>query len=154
MERMAEAVPDCDDQALQHFLTNSPWEDQRVVEQVTHDANSLLGGYTDSCLIIDESGMPKKGKKLKARCAPIRVDKWLEQQPESKWKRTCVRDATKGKLWVDVIHHRVWLWDGKEPQANCWHLIVRRDRGTTDFKYSRSKAPAETSYKRLAYMQA
>ena len=38
MERMAEAVPDCDDQALQHFLTNSPWEDQRVIEQVTHDA--------------------------------------------------------------------------------------------------------------------
>ena len=60
---MAEAVPDCDDQALQHFLTNSPWEDQRAVEQVTHDANSLLGGHADSCLIIDESGMPKKGKK-------------------------------------------------------------------------------------------
>jgi SRSO17 transposase len=297
MERMAEAVPDCDDQALQHFLTNSPWEDQRVVEQVTHDANSLLGGHADSCLIIDESGMPKKGKKsvgvsrqwcgqlgktdncqvgvysilcrgehavpigfrlflpqcwiddeercksagipdefiefqskpehavqlvieargngadfewvstdalygntpsftrmldrlhetfmvdvsksqriyledpdptvppaksekgrrpskLKARCAPIRVDKWIEQQPESKWKRTRVRDATKGKLWVDVIHHRVWLWDGEEPQANCWHLIVRRDIGTTDFKYSLSNAPAETSYKRLAYMQA
>jgi SRSO17 transposase len=62
IERMAEAVPDCDDQSLQRFLTNSPWEDQRVVEQITHDANSLLGGHVGSCLIIDESGMPKKGK--------------------------------------------------------------------------------------------
>jgi len=30
MERMAEAVPNWDDQALQHFLTNSPWDDQRI----------------------------------------------------------------------------------------------------------------------------
>jgi SRSO17 transposase len=63
MERMAEAVPDSNDQALQHFLTNSPWDDQKVVAQVTHDANALLGGYDDSCLIIDESGNPKKGDK-------------------------------------------------------------------------------------------
>ncbi len=62
MERVAEAVPDCDDRALQRFLTNSTWEDQRVVEQITHDANSLLGGHVGSCLIIDESAMPKKGK--------------------------------------------------------------------------------------------
>jgi SRSO17 transposase len=297
MERMAEAVPYCNDQALQHFLTNSPWDDQRVVEQVTFDANALLGGYADSCLILDESGIPKKGdksvgvsrqwcgqlgktdncqvgvysvlchsghvapigyrlflpqcwaddeqrcknagipdefiefqskpelaaqlvieargqgaefewvgadalygnnptftrmldrmhetfmvdvsksqriylenpdpvvppakskrgrrpSKLKAQCAPVRVDKWVEQQPASKWKRTRIRDATKGKLWVDVFHQRVWLWDGKEPYANCWHLIVRRDIGTKDIKYSLSNAPEETSYKRLASMQA
>ena len=28
MERMAEAVPNSDDQVLQHFLTNSGWDDQ------------------------------------------------------------------------------------------------------------------------------
>ena len=297
MERMAEAVPGCDDQALQHFLTNSPWDDQRVVGQVAHDANTLLGGRGNSCLILDESGMPKKGdksvgvsrqwcgqlgktdncqvgvystlchgqhaipigfrlylprswvddeqrcreagvpdefiefhrkpdlavqlviearvygaqfewvstdafyskdpaftrmldrlkeifmadvsksqhiyledpdptvppvtskkgrkpSKLKAQCASIRVDKWAARQPASKWKRTRVRDATKGKLWVEILHRRVWLWDGKESAANCWHLIVRRDIGTTDIKYSLSNAPASTSYKRLAYMQA
>ena len=31
---MAEAVPDSNDQVYQHFLTNSPWDDQLVVEQV------------------------------------------------------------------------------------------------------------------------
>jgi hypothetical protein len=33
MERMAEAVPQSDDQALQHFLTNSVWNDQLVVDR-------------------------------------------------------------------------------------------------------------------------
>jgi DDE superfamily endonuclease len=50
MERMAEAVPGSNDQALQHFLTNSPWDEQRVVEQVAQDANTLLGGRKNSCL--------------------------------------------------------------------------------------------------------
>ena len=99
----------------------------------------------------------KKGRppsKLKAQCPSIRVDKWAKQQPASKWKRTRVRDTTKGKLWVEILHHRVWLWDGEEPEANCWNLIVRRDLERTDIKYSLSNAPASTPYKRLAYMQA
>jgi SRSO17 transposase len=297
MERMAEAVPDCNDQSLQHFLTNSPWDDQLVVGQVAHDANTLLGGRGNSCLNLDESGMPKKGDKsvgvsrqwcgqlgktdncqvgvystlchgehavpigfrlfltqtwvddpqrcrqagvpdeyiefhrkhdlalqlviearvngvqfewigadsfygkdpaflrtldqmhetfmvdvhksqhiyledpaprvppatsrkgrkptkLKAQCASIRADKWAEQQPRSKWKRTCVRDTTKGKLQVEILHHRVWLWDGKESKDNCWHLIVRREIKTKEVKYSLSNAPASTSYRRLVFMQA
>jgi len=60
MERMAEAVPYSDDQALQHFLTNSSWDDQLVIGQLAQDADQLIGGNKDSCLIIDESGIPKK----------------------------------------------------------------------------------------------
>ena len=115
MERMAETVPDCDDQSLQHFLTNSPWDDQRVVEQVAHDVNTIVGGRKNSCLILDESGMPKR---------------------------------------VDILHHRVWLWDGVKPKAHCWYLVVRRELCTNDVKYSLSNAPASTSFKRLAFMQA
>jgi len=297
MERMAEAVPESNDQALQHFLTNSPWNEQTVVEQVAQDADKLLGGHNNSCLILDESGMPKKGdqsvgvsrqwcgqlgktdncqvgvystlcrgehavligsrlylphkwvddkqrcqkagipddliefhrkqdlalqlviearifgvqfewigadsfygkdpvflrmldqlseifmadisksqhiyledpdptvpppvskrgrrpSKLKTQSSPIRVDKWAAQQPASKWIKTRVRDATKGKLWVKILHQRVWLWDGEESEAKCWHLVVRRDIGTSYVKYSLSNAPASTSCKRLAYMQA
>ncbi|MGB9439788.1 MAG: IS701 family transposase [Desulfobacterales bacterium] len=62
-EQMAETVPDSNDQVYQHFLTNSPWDDQRVVEQVAHDANALLGGRDNSCLLLDECSMPKKGDK-------------------------------------------------------------------------------------------
>jgi SRSO17 transposase len=44
MERMAEAVPNSDDQVLQHFLTNSSWDDQLVIDQLAQDANQLIGG--------------------------------------------------------------------------------------------------------------
>jgi hypothetical protein len=101
-----------------------------------------------------QSKRGRRPSRLKAQCAPVRVDKWVEQQPVSKWKRTRIRDATKGNLWVDIFHQRVWLWDGEEPHANCWHLIVRRDIETKHIKYSLSNATEETSYKRLASMQA
>ncbi len=297
MERMAEAVPYSDDQVFQHFLTNSPWDDQPVGDQVAGDANSIIGGKRNSCLDIDETGVPKKGDKsvgvgrqwcgqlgkkencqtavftvlshnedvvpigyrlylpkawtddekrcleagipqeniefhrkhdlalqlviqariqgvefswvgadglygedpsflrsldqmhevfmvdvhkdqqvyledpkpwvperkgvkgrmptkLRAQTMPIRVDKWVEQQPEDKWQRTCVRDTTKGKLLVDILHQRVWLWDGQESKANRWHLIVRREIGAKKVKYSLSNAPEATPVKRLAFMQA
>ena len=63
MQRMAEAVPHSDDQVLQHFLTNSTWNDQLVIDQISDDANQLIGGKKDSCLIIDETDIPKKGAK-------------------------------------------------------------------------------------------
>ena len=294
---MAEAVPDSDDQSYQHFLSNSPWDEDVVIEQVALDANQLIGGTNDSFLIIDESGFPKKGTKsvgvsrqhcgqlgkvdncqvgvftalgfkghvvpidcrlflprswtkdisrcraveipedlieynrkqdlalqmvimaqargikynwigfdgfygedpaflrylddmeeifmgdihkdqhiylqdpdpcvpapksnkgrkptrLKAQTEPIRVDRWVEQQPNDAWVKISIRDTTKGILKVEVLHRRVWLWDGQEPKAYCWHLIVRKDIVTNDIKYSLSNAAEGTSVKRLAYMQA
>jgi SRSO17 transposase len=63
MERMAEVVPGSNDQALQHFLSNSNWSGRAVMDQVALEANKLLGGTTDSALLIDESGFAKKGEK-------------------------------------------------------------------------------------------
>ncbi len=63
MERMAEIVPESDEQVLQHFLTNSDWDERGVLDQVALDADALLGGTEDSALLIDESGFTKKGNK-------------------------------------------------------------------------------------------
>lgn len=294
---MAEAVPHSDDQVLQHFLTNSVWDDQLVIDQIAQDANQLIGGNKDSCLILDESGIPKKGtksvgvarqwcgqlgkvencqvgvysvlgfqdraasigyrlflteawvndekrcieagipqeqiefhrkhdlalqlviqarlqgvafgwvgadslygedpsflrsldqmheifmvdvhkdqriyledpdpivpppksnkgrkpSKLKAQSTAIRIDEWAAKQPEDNWQRIHVRDTTKGKLLVDILHKRIWLWDGEEPHALCRHLIVRREVKNKEIKYSLSNAPEDTTLKRLAFMQA
>ena len=294
---MAEAVPHSDDQALQHFLTNSGWDEQLVIDKIADDANQLIGGKKDSCLILDESGIPKKGiksvgvgrqwcgqlgkvencqvgvfsvlgfkdhavpignrlflteawikdekrcieagipqehiefhrkhdlalqlviqarlqgvdfswvgadslygedpsfprsldqmheifmvdvhkdqriyledpdpivpppksnkgrkpSKLKAQTTAIRIDKWAAQQPKDSWQRIHVRDTTKGKLLVDILHKRVWLWDGEEPYAHCWHLIVRREVKNKEIKYSLSNAPEDSPLQRLAFMQA
>jgi hypothetical protein len=60
MERMEEAIPEADHQALQHMLSESTWPERAVLDQVAQDANRLLGGHPDSALRIDESGCPKK----------------------------------------------------------------------------------------------
>jgi hypothetical protein len=65
-----------------------------------------------------------------------------------------LRDGAKGRLDVEILHRRVWLWDGDEPQARQWHLIVRREVDTpTEIKYSLSNASANTPAPRLAFMQ-
>jgi SRSO17 transposase len=297
MERMAEVVPNSDDQSLQHFLTHSTWDEDAVVDQIAHDADQLIGGQSDSCLLIDETCYPKSGTKsvgvarqwcgrlgkvdncqvgvfavlgcrthcvpidfrlflpeawvknpprciaagvpaeaiefnrkhdlaiqmvistrargvrfnwigcdgfygedpsflrtldqmheifmadvhkdqliylqdpdpivplpgykrgrkptrLKAQTKPMQVEQWVRQQPDDAWRRLTIRDTTKGKLRVDILHQRVWLWDGKEKQPKHWHLIVRREINGSKTKYSLSNAPASTALKRLAYMQA
>ena len=296
MERMAEAVPNTNDQAYQHFLSKSPWQEDAVIDQLCHDANQQIGGQNDSCLLIDETGLPKKGhesvgvarqycgqkgkvdncqvgvfavlahryhvvpidcrlflprswtndkercrkagvpeefieyqrkqdlavqlviaarlrgadfnwvgcdafygedpgflrslndmgeifvadihkdqriyldnpqpfvparkskkgrrpKRLKAKIKPIRADRWSEQQPDSAWEKLDIRDTSKGKLKVSVLHRHVWLWDGKEPNAQCWRLVVRKTVDTDETKYSISNAPSSISLQRLVYMQ-
>ena len=297
MERMAEVVPDSDDQALQNFLTNSPWSERAVMDKVAQDTDALFGDDADTCLIVDETGIVKKGtnsvgvarqwcgragkiencqvgvlaalscreqvtlidghlylpeswvndperckkagipeehivfkKKTEqaleivkhAHCNNIRfkwvgadggygkepeflrsldsadevfvvdvhrdqqiylkdpkpvvpepktnrgrkptrlvaqnnsqrVDRWAAEQPESAWQRVTIRKSTQGDLKADILHRRVWLWDGEEKDAHCWHLIVRREiSAREEIKYTLSNAPCETSTERLAFMQ-
>jgi len=298
MERMEEVVVEADDQRLQHMLTESPWDHRAVLDQVALGADKCLGGTADSCLLLDESGLAKKGKHSvgvqrqwngrqgkvdncqvgvfaalgkghmstliderlylpeewtsnPARCRKagipdaqqkhqskselavemvrhqralglrfawvgadggygkdpaflrgleamgetfvvdihkdqqiylqdpqpivpettttrgrrrsrrqaqtdrIRVDQWLDAQPDTPWQQVTIRDSSKGKLCVEILHHRVWLWDGKEAQARQWHLIVRREIDSPQtIKYTLSNAPTETPSHRLAQMQA
>jgi SRSO17 transposase len=298
MERMAEVVPNCNDQAYQHFMSQSPWDYRAVLDQIASDVDAAIGDSEDSFLVIDESALAKKGKKsvgvarqwngrlgkvdncqvgvfaalgcgdevslinerlylpqewvdnprrcdqaripedervfrtkgqlalemvrdaryqglryrwvgidggygkegwllraldregetwvadvhcdqtvyledpkpvvperrspkgkapsrLVAQTPSVRVDKWAAAQPESDWKRVIVRESTKGTLAVEVLHRRVWLWDGEEAAAHCWHLIVRREIASPrEIKYSLSNAAGGTTTERLAYQQA
>ncbi|MFV2057560.1 MAG: transposase, partial [Thiohalomonadales bacterium] len=61
MEKIAEVVPQTDEQSLQQFLSDSPWDYQEVMNQVAGDVNQLLGGK-DSALLLDESSIVKKGE--------------------------------------------------------------------------------------------
>ena len=293
---MAAVVEDGCEQQFQHFISNSPWQHEPVVEQLARDADRLLGGKPDSALILDESsfvkqgersvgvarqwcgrlgkvdncqvavfavltdgtrhtpvdmrlylpkrwiddrfrcdraGIPVEARRLRAkselalemvgaarargmRFGWVGVDGgygkepaflralddagevfvadvhctqqvWVEppglhvpaakatgrppsrQRPSgdgipveklvagfdaADWTRTTLRDSTRGPLRVDVAHRRVWVWDGEEVTARCWHLVVRREVGSpTRIKYSLSNAPADTALERLAQMQ-
>lgn len=67
MERMEETVAEAEYEALQHFISKSPWSAREAFERVALEADKLLGGTGDTALIIDESGFAKKG------CASVGV---------------------------------------------------------------------------------
>lgn len=61
-ERMAEFVPGSDDQALQQFISNSKWDADAVMDAVALRASAVLGNSQETVLILDETGIPKKGE--------------------------------------------------------------------------------------------
>lgn len=63
MERMAEAVPDSDDQVLQNFLTHSSWDHRAVMNRVARKADVCMGAEGGTGLYLDESAFQKKGDK-------------------------------------------------------------------------------------------
>ena len=62
---MAEELGESNQQRLHHFISASPWQYQAVMDAVTVQFYQLMQRanlHTDTCLIIDETGNPKKGK--------------------------------------------------------------------------------------------
>ena len=62
MERMEEAVAGADYEGLQHFIADSPWQAQPVMDHVALEVSNLLDG--PQCLAyVDETSTSKKGTK-------------------------------------------------------------------------------------------
>jgi SRSO17 transposase len=61
---------------------------------------------------------------------------------------------TKGEVVADYLKQRVWLWDGVERRARCWHLLVRREIDGSKLKFCLANAKPEASLRHLAQMQA
>jgi SRSO17 transposase len=90
----------------------------------------------------------------RATAVPVAVERLVKRFRPRDWTRCILRDSTRGALRVDVAHRRVWVWDGKERAARCWHLVVRREVASRKtIKYSLSNAPPDTPLLRLAQMQ-
>ena len=60
MSAMAEVIPDTNSQSLQHFISYSPFDEEKLKKQINEDANNKLGGE-EAGLLIDNSGTPKAG---------------------------------------------------------------------------------------------
>lgn len=96
----------------------------------------------------------KEPTRLQAQSASQRVDAWAAAQPPELWQKVVVRPGTKGEVRVEALRSRVWLWDGSEPKARLWHVVVIREVSSPEtIKYVLSNAPAETSLERLVQMQ-
>ncbi|TFH42881.1 MAG: IS701 family transposase, partial [ANME-2 cluster archaeon] len=61
MVKYAKKVPDTDNQALQHFISNSPWDEKPVIKKIQDKVIQLIGDENNGSLHFDESGYKKDG---------------------------------------------------------------------------------------------
>lgn len=85
------------------------------------------------------------------KARPMRVDQWVEKQEVGAWKRVVMREGTKGEMYVELLHGRVWSYQKGDDHPYLWHVIVTRQPNR--LKFSLSNAAPETSPERLVYMQ-
>jgi SRSO17 transposase len=92
-------------------------------------------------------------RRLQVQTPSLTVTAWANAQAPSRWRRLSVREGEKGEVIADYLKQRVWLWDGAEQRACCWHLLVRREIDGAKLKFCLSNAKPEASLRRLADMQ-
>ena len=95
----------------------------------------------------------RQSAKPKAFSPGEEVRDWAAGQPAQDWIAFKRRDGINGGLRGEFLHRRVWLWDGEEEMARCWHLIVwRPGENSQEIKYVLSNAPADIAALDLARM--
>jgi SRSO17 transposase len=62
LQGIEEDVAESDYEGMQHFLSDSPWDQGALMAQVAAAADEELGGHEDSALYVDETSFVKKGK--------------------------------------------------------------------------------------------
>ena len=62
MCRYANTIPDCNNQSLQHFVSDSPWDHEPVLDHIQRDVAQYIGDRKNGALHVDECGFPKQGK--------------------------------------------------------------------------------------------
>ena len=58
----AKDVPNCNNQSLQHFVSNSPWNHKPVIDHIQRDVIDAIGDKNKGSLQVDECCFPKQGK--------------------------------------------------------------------------------------------
>ena len=134
------------------FLQSLQEQGETFVADIHSDRHIYL---TDPAPYLPSQGSGRPRIRHVSDARAVEVRKWVKSQPASRWCRKTLRSTTKGKLVVEVLHQRVWLWDKYSPSAHCWHLVVRREINSPGtIKYSLSNALEKTSVIKLARMQA
>ena len=56
-------MPGADYHQIQHFISESPWDAQELMDEIAREASLLFAGEENVCLYFDESAHTKKGNK-------------------------------------------------------------------------------------------
>ena len=99
------------------------------------------------------SGKGRKPTKLRLKTpsnAPYRVDELAKRLPKSAWKRTTIKEGSKGPLVCDVVMMRVTEAREGLPGPRLWLVIRRNVADPSDVHYYLSNAPETTTEAELA----
>lgn len=86
---------------------------------------------------------------LVSRTQSTRIDSFFEGTAVRQFQNVFVREGTKGPIEVKAFARRIWLWDGKEPQARQWWAVCLIDANTAERTFFLSNAPASISLAEL-----
>ena len=91
-----------------------------------------------------KTGRGRPAKKPHVSAEPVAVQRLVEGFASGDCTR-CGRATVRVARCRSISPGQVWVWDGEEPSARCWHLIVRREVGSPKtIKYTLCNAPADT----------
>ncbi len=99
------------------------------------------------------SGKGRKPTKLSLKTpsnAPYRVDELARRLPKSAWKRTTIKEGSKGPIVSDVVMVRVTEAREGLPGPRLWLIIRRNVADPSDVRYYLSNAPETTTEAELA----
>jgi SRSO17 transposase len=83
---------------------------------------------------------------------PYRVDELLQRLPKTAWRRTTIKEGSKGPIVCDVTLVRVSEVREGLPGPRLWLVIRRQVADRTDVRYYLSNAPETTSEAELVRM--
>ena len=84
--------------------------------------------------------------------APYQVDELAKRLPKSAWKRTTIKEGSKGPIVSDVAMMMVTEARDGLPGPRLWLIIRRNVADPTDVRYYLSNAPDTTAEAELARM--
>jgi len=136
-----------------------PWllraldDEREIFLAEVHSVQAIYLADPAPAVLERHSAKGKAPCRLQAQIAPVTVADWTVAQPPSRWRRLSVREGEKGDIIAEYLSERVWLWDGAQKRARCWHLLVRREIDGSKLKFCLSNSKPATSLRRLADMQ-
>lgn len=111
-------------------------------------------------LVSEAASAPVRGRPrsrmqaTNAEAKEIKIEQLVAQNFAHGSRQVTIRHTTQGELQARVWVREVWLWDYRwRPQVRRRLLVVRQEADGS-FKYSLSNAAAQTSWEKLAFMQA
>ncbi len=135
MERMVEVVPDSDWQALQNFLSYSPWGERALLDQVARDANRPIGG--DAFYGHDPEFLRQLDQLGETFMLDIHKDQTIYLADPAPYvpERKSARSRTPNQLKTDQLAVDVGQWADEQSQS-AWEKILVRN-STKGFIFAR-----------------